>query len=63
MILQAEGLSRANIVAEAMRKAKQEAELLKARKKLQKLLAAGHDVSLLKASYEGEQDLVVLSSF
>lgn len=42
-----------DLVAEAMQKAKQEAELIKARKRLEKLQAAGHDITHLKAAYEG----------
>lgn len=37
-----------------MLKAKQEAELLKAKKRLDKLKAAGHDISHLLAAYESE---------
>lgn len=42
-----------DLVAEAMQKAKLEAEMEKARKRLEKLKAAGHDISHLKAAYEG----------
>ena len=50
---QVKELNRVDMVAEAMQRAKQEAELLKARKRLEKLQAAGHDISHLKAAYEG----------
>ena len=42
-----------DLVAEAMQKAKQEAEILKAKRRLEKLQAAGHDITHLKAAYEG----------
>ena len=51
---QVKELNRVDMVAEAMQRAKQEAELLKARKRLEKLQAAGHDISHLKAAYEGQ---------
>ena len=51
---QVKELNRVDMVAEAMQRAKQEAELLKARKRLEKLQAAGHDISHLMAAYEGQ---------
>ena len=36
-----------------MQRAKQEAEILKARRRLEKLQAAGHDITHLRAAYEG----------
>lgn len=39
-------------LADSIKRAAQEAEILKARKRLEKLQAAGHDISNLKAAYE-----------
>jgi hypothetical protein len=49
LLLQIKELNRTDLVAEAMQRAKQEAELIKARKRLEKLQAAGHDNPHLKA--------------
>lgn len=51
---QEDDTSRVDLVAEAIQKAKQEAEMLKAKKRLEKLAAAGHDITNLQAAYEGE---------
>lgn len=56
-------MNRADLVAEAMQRAKQEAELLKARKRLEKLQAAGHDISHLKAAYEGRSRYCNVQAF